>query len=139
MAEIQLKWQKGMAFEVEQDNHKFMLDTEPASGGKALGVRPKALLLSALAGCTGMDVVSILKKMKIEDYNLRIHVEGDSTEDHPKIYHTIRVNYFFSGNDLPEDKLRRAVELSETKYCGVMAMLRKSADISTIINIEKGV
>ncbi len=122
-----------MEFDAELNGHHFIIDADASSGGEDKGPRPKGLLLSGLAGCTGMDVVSILKKMKVENYNLTIEIDAEMTQEHPKIYHTIFLDYSFEGKNLPEDKLKRAVELSETKYCGVSAMLRKAAEIKSRI------
>lgn len=125
-----------MAFEVTQDNHTFYLDATETVGGKNKGPRPKALLLSGLAGCTGMDVVSILKKMKVVDFKLEISVSANLTEEHPKVYNKIFIEYIFEGKDLPTEKIKKAVYLSETKYCGVSAMLRQTAEIETKITIK---
>ena len=100
-ANTKLQWLKGMAFDAELNGHHFIVDAEGRVGGKDLGPRPKGLVLSALAGCTGMDVVSILGKMKIENYELNITVEADQTEEHPKVYQNIVVNFLFTGKDLP--------------------------------------
>lgn len=131
-----LKWLGNMAFDTELDGHHFIIDAHSAVGGKDQGPRPKGLLLSALAGCTGMDVVSILTKMKVENYELEIDISADQTEEHPKYYRTIRVHYHFTGKDLPISKIKRAVELSETRYCGVSAMLRQAADLTAQIYIN---
>ena len=131
-----LKWLGNMAFDVELNNHHFTIDADARVGGKDQGPRPKPLLLSALAGCTGMDVVSILKKMKVEDYQLELTADGDSTEEHPKYYHTIYLDYKFTGEDLPLDKIRKAVKLSEERYCGVSEMLRQAAKINTRILVN---
>ncbi len=128
-----IKWLNKMAFDVELNGHHFTIDANPRFGGENQGPKPKGLLLTSLAGCTGMDVVSILKKMKIEDYQLEINIEGELTEEHPRIYHTINLNFVFKGDQLPEDKIKRAVELSETRYCGVTEMLRRSSKIKTKI------
>lgn len=133
-----VKWLEGMSFKSTQYGHDIILDADEKVGGTDKGTRPKVLLLTALAGCTGMDVVSILKKMKVTDYKLDISVDGELTEEHPKIYHTITVTFNFTGTELPEDKIKRAVELSETRYCGVSAMLRKAAQITNIIRINEG-
>ena len=133
-----LTWLEGMSFKSTQHGHDIIIDADEKVGGTDKGSRPKVLLLTALAGCTGMDVVSILNKMKVTDYKLEISVDGELTEEHPKIYHSITVTYDFIGNQLPEDKIKRAVELSETKYCGVSAMLRKASQITNIIRINKG-
>jgi putative redox protein len=129
-------WQGDMAFDAELDEHHFFIDAHEANGGKDSGPRPKGLLLTALAGCTGMDVVSILAKMKIRDFKLSIDVEGEQTNEHPKYYNLIVVRYQFLGDNLPIDKLKRAVELSETRYCGVSAMLRKAATIEAEIYLN---
>lgn len=128
-----IKWLNKMAFDVELNGHHFTIDADPRVGGENQGPKPKGLLLTSLAGCTGMDVVSILKKMKIEDYQLEINVEGELTEEHPRIYHTINLNFVFKGDQLPEDKIKRAIELSEIRYCGVSEMLRRSSKIKTRI------
>ena len=128
-----------MAFDVELNGHHFTIDAGAGVGGKNRGPSPKGLILSSLGGCTGMDVVSILRKMKVTEYTLDIDVSGELTEEHPKIYHTITVEFNFTGNDLPESKIKKAVELSETRYCGVSEMLRKVSEmkINIYINGEK--
>ena len=132
-----LDWIDDMTFEAEVNGFRFMLDAEIDKGGKNLGPRPKPLLLAALSGCSGMDVVSILTKMKIKDYKFKIDVEADSTEEHPKIYHTIRMKYIFNGENIPAEKVTTAVQLSKDKYCGVNAMLKNSATIKTTILINE--
>lgn len=125
-----------MAFDVELSGHHFTIDAGAGVGGENKGPRPKGLMLSALGGCTGMDVVSILRKMKVPQYELSIDVSGELTDEHPKIYHTITVEFKFAGNDLSESKIKKAVELSETKYCGVSEMLRKASEIKIKIYIN---
>ena len=121
----------GMAFENTVDGHKIVVDADSQFGGKDRGPRPKPLLLSALAGCTGMDVISILGKMKQNPKYFNIRVEGDSGEDHPKTYEKIRIIYQFAKSDkLDDDKVRKAINLSQDTYCGVSAMLRKSSELS---------
>ena len=133
---MNVEWLDKMAFEVHQEDHTFLIDASENVGGENRGCRPKALLLSGLAGCTGMDVVSILKKMKVTEYKLNIRVTAESTDKHPKIYKNIIIHYEFSGELLPWDKLERAVELSETSYCGVSEMLRQASDLSSKITIN---
>jgi len=135
---INAKWKGNMAFEAEVAGHKIMLDADENFGGQNSGARPKQLMMVALAGCTGMDVVSILKKMKIEFDDLNIRVEGDLTEEHPKHYEKMKVIYEFTGKDLPLDKIQKAVTLSEEKYCGVRASYIKAMEVSSeIIIIDK--
>lgn len=131
-----LVWQSGMAFEAEAHGHSFKLDAAQEHGGQDLGTRPKTLLLTALAGCTGMDVVSILGKMRVNFEALKLEVTGQLTDEHPKIYNKINIIYRFKGKDLDITKLERAVDLSLGTYCGVAAMLGKSAEISHAIKID---
>ena len=133
--EATVTWTSGMAFEAEQEGQRIPIDV-PGPDGTSRGVRPKGLLLAGLGGCTGMDVVSILEKMRVPFEGLSVDVSADQSEDHPKVFTAIRVTYRFRGRDLPMDKLERAVQLSQEKYCGVSAMLGKTAAISTEIVVE---
>lgn len=130
------KWIGGIAFDAEVSGHHLIMDGTADHGGKDLGPTPKPLLLVALSGCTGMDVVSILEKMKIKNYQLRIDVDADSTTENPITYHSIRIHYHFQGQELPAEKLIKAVNLSMERYCGVHAMLHKAANILTKIYIN---
>ena len=113
----------------------FRSDAAPEVGGGNKGPRPKPLMLVALAGCTGMDVVSMLKKMRVELDGLRIWVEAEQTEEHPKHYSSMKVIYEFKGKDLPMDKLEKAVNMSEERYCGVSAVYKKAMPVSTEIRV----
>jgi putative redox protein len=132
---IDVQWNENMAFTASIDDHKIIIDLPIESGGTNAGPRPKPLLLVALAGCTAMDVISILKKMKIEPEYFNIRVDGNVTEEHPKHFTDIHLIYEFRGKDLPLDKLQRAVELSQEKYCGVSETLRKALTITSEIRI----
>lgn len=132
---VDLAWHKNMAFETDLDGHKLTIDASVEGGGDDLGPRPKKLMLVALAGCTGVDVIMILKKMKIEPEAFNVIVEGDVTEEHPKKYHTMKIIYQFKGKDLPLDKLERAVQLSQEKYCGVSATYREALKLETEIKV----
>ena len=136
MAVSTAMWLGGLAFSVEQDGHQFIIDGSEKFGGEDRGPRPKNLLLTALTGCTGMDVVSILKKMKVENYTLTVSASGEYTEDHPKVFKFINIEYLFKGNKLPEKKIERAVFLSQDRYCGVSAILRDSVQMNHKIVIE---
>lgn len=128
----------GLCFQVEQDGHRFILDGTGEYGGRDLGPRPKNLLLSALIGCTGMDVVSVLRKMKVTGYSLRITAEAESSREHPVYFTSIRLRYQFGGDDLPDKKIRKAVDLSQERYCGVTYMLSKSSEIDyEIVYVDK--
>ncbi len=132
---IDVKWMEEMAFKTEVNGHKIVLDADEKVGGKDRGPRPKPLLLVALGGCTGMDVVSILKKMRVEVKDFNIHIEATPTKEHPVIYEKIHIIYEFTGDNLPMDKLEKAVNLSQERYCGVSAMLKKASDLSFEIKV----
>jgi putative redox protein len=133
--QVKINWLENMAFEAEVNGHKIIIDAAETVGGENRGPRPKPLMLVALAGCTGMDVVSILKKMRVEVEGFNVVVEGDLTEEHPKQFSRMRIIYEFKGKDLPMDKLEKAVNLSEERYCGVSAMYKKAIGITTEIRI----
>jgi putative redox protein len=132
---INVKWVEDMSFETSVNDHPLILDAAPDAGGKNRGPRPKPLLMVSLAGCTAMDIVSILKKMKVEIKSFNIQVEADITDEHPKRYTSVNLIYEFSGKDLPLDKIKHAIELSQEKYCGVNATLKNAIDISYEIKI----
>lgn len=133
--EVNIKWMGNMAFEGEIGGHKIILDADESVGGENKGTRPKPLMLMALAGCTGMDVVSILKKMRVQLDDFQVFVEGELTEDYPKYYQAMKVVFQFKGKDLPMDKLEKAVNLSEERYCGVSALYKKVIPITTEIRV----
>jgi putative redox protein len=132
---VETSWKGKMKFDALVSGHHVIMDALPEVGGDNEGARPKPLLLAALAGCSGMDVVSILSKMKVEPEEFDIRVDADVTEEHPKIYTKMHVIYEFKGKNLPLDKLQRAVELSQDKYCGVSATLKKAMPITYEIRI----
>ncbi len=134
---ISTKWLGNMAFESNNPSgHTFKIDVAPDDGGEGSGMRPKALMLSSLAGCSGLDVASLIKKMKLEVDDFHIETMGELTEEHPKYYHKVKIEYHFHGPNLNEAKLQRAVDLSIEKYCGVMEMFRRFAelDIETVFH-----
>lgn len=131
---IDLTWMDHMGFETDLDGHKITIDTN-MEGGHDRGPRPKKLMLVSLAGCTGLDVLSILKKMRVEPDYFNLKVEADMADEHPKLYTHINVIYEFKGKDLPMDKLEKAVNLSIERYCGVSATLGKAVELTHEIKI----
>ncbi len=136
-ASTNVSWKGNMAFEAEVNGHKFMLDAVEAVGGEDRGPRPKPLMLTALAGCTGMDVVSILKKMRVEFDDFKVSVEGDLTEEHPKQFNKMLVKYEFWGKGIDKAKVEKAVNLSEERYCGVSAVYKKVMPVESEIIIHE--
>ncbi len=134
-SKINCTWKSGMAFETEINNFKILMDADESVGGNNLGPRPKALTLASLGGCTGMDVVSILKKMRVEPSYFNMEISGELTEEHPKYYHKIHLVYEFKGDNLPMEKLEKSIQLSQDRYCGVSELLKKGAELTYEIKI----
>jgi len=134
---ISLNWKDSMVFQSEVDHHLITVDAHAEHGGSQKGPRPKPLLLVSLAGCTAMDVVSILKKMKVPFQDVKIDVSAEQTETHPKVYTSFHIDYHVFGNDIELSKVERAVELSQTQYCGVSAMLKKVGEVTYKIHLHK--
>ncbi len=133
--EVNTRWIDNMAFETEINGHKILIDAEPDVGGEDLGPRPKPFMLAALGGCTAMDVISILKKMRVEVKNLNVKVEGELSEEHPRRFYKMHVTYEIEGDDLPMDKVKKAVTLSEDRYCGVSAVYKDALELTSEIRI----
>jgi putative redox protein len=130
----------GMTFVGKTDsNHWITMDGPENFGGSNAGIRPKEMLLISLAGCTGMDVVAILRKKRTKFDDFKINISAESTDIHPKVYTKIHLEYAFSGKEIKEKDVERAIELSQKTYCGVTAMLSKSVEIthSYVITREK--
>lgn len=136
MSTVNVNWSGGMAFDAEVNGFNLKIDAGEAVGGKNGGPRPKPLILVALGGCTGMDVISILKKMRVEPDYFNVEVSGEMTEEHPKYYNKLHIRYVFKGENLPMEKLEKAVNLSQDRYCGVSEMLGKAATITHEIVVE---
>ncbi len=124
-------WNNEMSFTAEVDGHNIVLDADDDAGGSDRGPRPKKLVLAALAGCTGMDVIYMLKKMKISPAYCNVQVQGQLAADHPKSYKKVRILFQFSGADRQyRENIEKAVKLSFGKYCGVAAQLKAGAEVS---------
>jgi putative redox protein len=124
-------WKKDHQFEAKQEHNAIQLD-----GDKQNGFGPKALLLAGLAGCSGIDVVDILEKKKVEFSNFSIDVETEQTSEHPKVFKDILITYRLKTDKENKIKVEKAIELSLDKYCGVSAMLKKNSDIDYKLVIE---
>lgn len=126
-----IKQLQGLTFSGKTDsNHWVMMDGPEDFGGSNAAIRPKELLLLALGGCTGSDVASILQKKRIEVDNFEMNISAESTDDHPKVYTKMHVEYVFHGKGIKEKDVERAIELSQTKYCGVTAMFEKAMEVT---------
>jgi len=134
---IEVSWKGNMLFESVAPEGNVMIDAAEEIGGQGKGLRPKAMMLSSLAGCSGMDIASLLKKMRAEVEDFKIEVEANLTEEDPKFYDKVHVVYRFFGSNFKKDKIEKAVNLSVDRYCGVMEMFRKFADVTTEIIYEE--
>lgn len=133
---VNTHWNGNMQFNASVNGHSVMMDAVAEAGGMDAGPRPKELMLASLAGCTGMDVVSILKKMRVAFESFDVQVEANGTDEHPRHYTRMHLTYLFTGNGLPADKLQKAVNLSQDKYCGVSFMYRKAMELTYEIRIN---
>ena len=134
---IKTRWLSDLSFETEVDGHKIYLDSSAEHGGKNMGPRPKLMMLVALAGCTGMDVASLLKKMRMEIEEMTVEVIGDVAEEHPKKFEGMKVIFRIKGKNISIKNVKKAVDLSRTKYCGVTANYLKAFPIEQEIIIEE--
>ena len=127
----------GMHFLGEIDGFHMDLDADETVGGVGAGPRPHRLLLLALAGCTAMDVISILRKKRQQVSGLNVAVQGSRAEQHPKVYTQIDVLYRVRGNNVDPQAVERSIELSKTRYCPVIGMLGKVAEVTTRYEVEE--
>ena len=135
---ITTKWLGDMKFEsTNPSGLNLFIDAGEENGGKGEGYRPKALMLSSLAGCSGLDIASLIKKMKLKVDDFKIDIDADLTEEHPKYYNKIAMHFHFYGKELSEKKLQKAVDLSIEKYCGVMEMFRQFSELKVETHFHK--
>lgn len=122
--EVILNWNNKMSFTADVDGHKLRIDSTEENGGEDSGPRPKSLMLLALGGCSGMDVISIIKKMKIDIKEFNVKVIGTANDEHPKKYTKMKIVYECIGKNLEKEKIEKAINLSLEKYCSVMAVYK---------------
>jgi putative redox protein len=132
-----LKQVKGLTLAgITESEHVVPMDTKKIVGGNESAATPMELVLQALMGCTAMDVVSILKKMKVEYKDFTVSETHERSEEHPKVYTSIHLVYSFDGDGIDQEKVKKAVKLSKENYCSVSAMLSSSVDITYHIEIN---
>ena len=130
-------WKDSIHFEGNSAGQVVHMDATPEAGGQGLGVSPMRLVLMALGGCTGMDVISLLKKMRQDVTSFEIAVSAERAEEHPKVYTGFELVYRVRGRSIQRALVEKAVSLSEEKYCSVGGMLKKAGPITTRIEIEE--
>jgi putative redox protein len=127
---------EGISFVGKTDsNHWVAIDGPKEFFGSEAASRPKELLLISLGACAGSDIAAILEKKKIKLTNYEMHLDAEVAEDHPKVFTKINIEHIFQGKNLDSKQLERAIELSQTKYCPISQMLKKSVEISTTYKI----
>jgi len=117
-------------------NHWVVMDSVKQFGGSEAAARPMEMLLMSLGGCTAMDIISLLIKMRVQIDDFKIDVSGDRADQHPKVFTKIHLIFSFWGDNIDESKLKKAISLSQEKYCSITAMLAKSSEISYEIRIN---
>lgn len=136
--EAKVTWKGRMSFEGGAGSgFQIPLGTEPAVGGDNDGFRPMELLLVGLAGCTAMDVISILSKMRQDITAFEVNVKGERAKDHPRVFTHIQIEYVFAGRQVSEDAVQRAIDLSKTKYCSAQAMFSQVVPIEITYSIRQ--
>jgi putative redox protein len=133
---IEIDLLRGMKFTaVGEDGVEVQLDSGPDTGGSGSGFRPMELMLVALGSCTGMDVISILRKKRQDVTGYRVEVDGVRAPQHPHVFTKITVRHFVEGHAVRVEAVHRAIELSEEKYCPAYAMLSKAAPITSSFEV----
>jgi len=133
MAQVKafVKQLQGITFAGKTNSNNWvMMDGPENFGGSNAAIRPKELLLISLGGCTGSDVASILQKKRVKVDGFEMNITADMTEEHPKVFSKMNLEYVFYGKGIKEKDVERAIELSQTKYCGVTAMFEKAMEIT---------
>ncbi len=134
---IKARWTCNMQFEGISDGHKVIMDAAKKHGGMDTGPAPMDVVLLGLVGCTGMDVIAILRKMKQDFTDVEVEITDIMRADeHPRVYTKIDMVFRIKGKDLDEEKVKKAVDLSQNKYCSVSAMLKHTALINYTVEIE---
>lgn len=116
-------------------NHWVVMDSSIANGGHGAGATPMELMLMALGSCTSMDIISILQKKRVKWDRYECALEAERAEEHPRVFTRIKIKVIFYGQNISPEAVARAIELSETKYCSVSAMLRQTAQIDVDFEI----
>ena len=131
MAEARVKLAGGMQFEgVSSSGHRLIMDADDSSGGQNKGFRPMELLLVGFGGCSGMDVISILRKKRQNVTGLEMNVKGERADSHPHVYTDIHIEYVVRGKEIQKEAVERAIALTLDKYCSVGATLAKAGTIT---------
>ncbi len=136
--QVYLKQVKGITMAAKgNSNHWVMMDSEEAFGGSKAAATPMEMVLIALGGCTSMDVISITNKMRVNLDCFEVIISADRATEHPKVFTNIQIDYYFFGDNIKEVDIKRAVDLSQEKYCSVSAMLKSSVQLTYAYHINQ--
>ncbi|MDN5347235.1 MAG: putative redox protein [Clostridia bacterium] len=135
---VTVTWENKMKFYATGDlsGHKVEIDADPEHGGEGLGARPSELILMGMAGCTALDVISMLQKMRLQLESFSVEVEGERATEQPRVFTRANIFYRFQGENLPAEKVARAVNLSLEKYCGMVNTLKKAMPLTYCLEIN---
>ena len=135
---VNVKWEGSMRFTATtEEGDSLTMDTDPEGGGEGHGFRPVKLVLVGLGGCTGMDIIWILKRQRQEVTGLEMKVTGTRRKKDPMYYESVQIEYVVRGRGLRESAVKRAIELSEQKYCSVRGIFRPDVKVTTSYRIEQ--
>ena len=135
---VNVKWNGGMRFTaITEEGDSLTMDTDAESGGEGHGFRPVKLVLVGLGGCTGMDIIWILKRQRQEVTGLEMNITGKRRKEDPRYYEDVQIEYVVHGRKLRESAVKRAIELSEQKYCSVRGIFRPEVKVRTSYRIEQ--
>ena len=136
--DAKVTWKSGLSFIGNSEaGFEIPLDASVDHGGEGQGTSPMQMVLMGLGGCTGMDVISILKKKQQQVTGFEVLLHAERAADHPKVFTEITLEYVVTGHNVDPEAVKRAVELSEGKYCSVNGMLKKSATIRTVVTVKE--
>lgn len=130
---VKTYWKGDMTFDATNPGGNLVMDASKEIGGNDEGLRPKAMMLASLAGCSGIDIAMLVKKMRVEIDTFDIIIEAELTDEHPRFYNKVDCIYNFYGSDLKEKKIQKIVDLSVDKLCGVMEMFRQFAEVTIAV------
>ena len=132
-----VEWKEGLHFEAESGGQTVHMDSVHEGGEPSVGMSPMRLVLAALGGCTAMDVISLMKKMRQDVTQFSVEVSAERAPEHPKVYTSFELVFHVRGRNIDRASVERAVSLSEEKYCSVGGMLKKAGPITTRVVIEE--
>jgi len=136
MKKVEIEWKEDLLFSSKKENAEIFMNSTLDPETMKNYFAPMELLLVSLAGCTGMDVMAILKKMRQNITKFKVSVSAERAPEHPKIYTKINIHYYFEGKNVEKEKVERAIDLSFNKYCSVTAMLKKSSEVGFTYEIK---